>query len=292
MLSTNGKSNSGPIVSLRNIVKSFPVANDRVTVLHDISLDIHQGEFVSIVGPSGNGKSTLLNMVTGIDRPSDGEVIVTGRAVHEMSENELAKWRGQEVGIIFQFFQMLPSLSLAQNVALPMEFAGKFSRSERRERAMELLDMVGLADQAVKLPGMVSGGQQQRAAIARALATDPPLLIADEPTGNLDATTAGQVFDLFIRLVEEQGKTMLMVTHDKELAGRIPRKIEIVNGRIASDRVANDQGVNDGRTQVETPNAAVVSEQKPGSNGNGRLHPGEKLNGSYVANRSRVLVGA
>jgi putative ABC transport system ATP-binding protein len=224
-----------PVVELNNIVKSFPVGNDEITVLHGISLDIHQGEFVSIVGPSGNGKSTLLNMVTGIDRPNSGEVIVTGRPVHDMSENELARWRGEEVGIIFQFFQMLPSLSLLQNVSLPMEFVGLYSRSERRERALDLLDMVGLADQANKLPSMVSGGQQQRAAIARSLATDPKLLVADEPTGNLDAKTAGQVFDLFMKLVEEQGKTMLMVTHDKELANRIPRKIEIVNGLIASD---------------------------------------------------------
>ena len=235
MLSKNGKNNSESIVSLKNIYKSFPVGNDEITILKDISLDIHKGEFVSIVGPSGNGKSTLLNMITGIDRPTDGEGIVTGRPVHSMGENELAKWRGQEVGIIFQFFQMLPSLSLLQNVALPMEFAKKFKRSERRERAMELLEMVGLADQAKKLPSMVSGGQQQRVAIARALATDPPLLVADEPTGNLDAETAGNVFDLFMRLVEEQGKTLLMVTHDKELANRIPRKVEIVNGRIATD---------------------------------------------------------
>jgi putative ABC transport system ATP-binding protein len=282
MISANGKSDIGPIVSLRNVVKSFPVANDRVTVLHDISVDIQQGEFVSIVGPSGNGKSTLLNMVTGIDRPSEGEVVVTGRAVQEMSENELAKWRGQEVGIIFQFFQMLPSLSLAQNVALPMEFAGKFSRSERHERALDLLEIVGLADQAMKLPGMVSGGQQQRAAIARALATDPPLLIADEPTGNLDASTAGQVFDLFLRLVEEQGKTMLMVTHDQELADRIPRKIEIVNGRIASDT----------RTRAETPSIAVEPNQSPVFSGIRYTPDGAKLNGSYLSNGSRALVGA
>lgn len=226
---------NGPIIDMRNIVKRFPVGNSEITILHGVSFQVMPGEFLSIVGPSGNGKSTLLNMVTGIDRPSEGEVIVTGKPVHSMSENQLAKWRGMQVGIIFQFFQMLPALSLLQNVTLPMEFAGKFKRSERRDRAMDLLEMVGLADQANKLPSMVSGGQQQRAAIARALATDPPLLVADEPTGNLDAKTAGQVFDLFMQLVEEQGKTMLMVTHDVELADRIPRKIEIVNGNIASD---------------------------------------------------------
>ncbi len=224
-----------PIIDIRNIVKRFPVGNSEVTVLHGVSFDVMPGEFVSIVGPSGNGKSTLLNMVTGIDRPSDGEVVVTGRDVHTMSENQLAKWRGQHVGIIFQFFQMLPALSLVQNVTLPMEFARKYGRAERRERAMGLLELVGLADQATKLPSMVSGGQQQRAAIARALSTDPALLVADEPTGNLDAKTAGQVFDIFMQLVEEQGKTLLMVTHDKVLADRIPRKIEIVNGNIATD---------------------------------------------------------
>ncbi|MEM7112731.1 MAG: ABC transporter ATP-binding protein [Chloroflexota bacterium] len=224
-----------PIIQLKNIIKRFPVGNDEVTILRGISLDINNGEFVSIVGPSGNGKSTLLNMITGIDRPSDGEVIVTGQPVHRMSENQLAKWRGQEVGIIFQFFQMLPSLTLAQNVSLPMEFAGKYGRAERNDRAMMLLDMVGLADQAKKLPSMVSGGQQQRAAIARSLANDPPLLVADEPTGNLDSKTAAQVFDIFMRLVEDQGKTLLMVTHDQELATRIPRQIEIVNGLISAD---------------------------------------------------------
>jgi putative ABC transport system ATP-binding protein len=233
MASTNGTGR--PIVQLKNIVKSFPVGDGEVTVLHDISADIHEGEFVSIVGPSGNGKSTLLNMITGIDRPSSGEVVVTGKPVHAMSENDLAKWRGTQVGIIFQFFQMLPSLSLMQNVVLPMEFAGVFARKERQQRAMHLLDMVGLADQAGKLPSMVSGGQQQRAAIARALATDPPLLVADEPTGNLDAKTAAQVFDIFLQLVQDQGKTLVMVTHDAHLADRIPRQLEIVNGRIAAD---------------------------------------------------------
>ncbi len=227
--------NHSPIIQLKNIVKRFPVGDEEVTVLRGISLDIHSGEFVSIVGPSGNGKSTLLNMITGIDRPSEGEVVVTGQPVHALGENQLAKWRGQQVGIIFQFFQMLPSLTLAQNVSLPMEFAGKYGRSERQERAMHLLEMVGLVEQAKKLPSMVSGGQQQRAAIARALANDPPLLVADEPTGNLDAKTAAQVFELFMKLVQEQGKTLLMVTHDQELAGRIPRQVEIVNGHIAAD---------------------------------------------------------
>lgn len=222
------------IVQVKDVVKSFKVGDGEVTILKGISFDVKNGEFVSIVGPSGNGKSTLLNMITGIDRPSGGDVIVTGRNLNQMSENQMAAWRGEHVGIIFQFFQMLPALSLLQNVILPMDFANKYSSKERRERAMHLLDIVGLADQAAKLPSMVSGGQQQRAAIARALANDPPLLVGDEPTGNLDERTAFDVFDLFQRLVDE-GKSMLMVTHDKELAHRVPRVVEITNGKITRD---------------------------------------------------------
>lgn len=238
MSNSNGNVN-GHIVVLNGVVKSFPLGeDDEVTVLKGINLEVSKGEFISIVGPSGNGKSTLLNMITGIDRPTLGEVIVTGRQVHEMSENDLAIWRGDHVGIIFQFFQMLPALSLMQNVMLPMDFANKYRPRERQERALHLLDIVGLSDQARKLPGMVSGGQQQRAAIARALANDPPLLVADEPTGNLDSHSASQVFKLFSRLVDEEDKTMFMVTHDKELARRVPRVVEITDGRITRDEFA------------------------------------------------------
>ena len=227
----NGKQ---PIIQVKNVDKDFQMGGSQVSILKDIAFEIQAGEFVSIVGPSGNGKSTLLNLITGIDRPSAGEIIVNGRAVHQMSENELAAWRGENVGIIFQFFQMLPALSLLKNVILPMDFAGKYTSKARRERAMGLLELVGLADQTDKLPSMVSGGQQQRAAIARALANDPPLLVGDEPTGNLDSRTAGEIFDLFGRLVD-QGKTLIMVTHDKELAQRVPRRIEITDGRITRD---------------------------------------------------------
>ncbi len=231
MSQSNGNNH---LVKLIDVVKSFPVGDSEVTVLKGLSLDVKNGEFISIVGPSGNGKSTLLNMVTGIDRPTAGEVIVTGKEIHKMSENQLAAWRGQHVGIVFQFFQMLPSLSILQNVILPMDFANKYSPRERRERASLLLETVGLGDQANKLPSMVSGGQQQRAAIARALANDPDLLIADEPTGNLDTRTANDVFDLFLELVS-QGKTLMMVTHDKELARRVPRVVEIIDGKITRD---------------------------------------------------------
>lgn len=237
----NGNEKNGkiPVVQVKEVVKTFPVGGGEVTVLKGISFDVSSGEFVTIVGPSGNGKSTLLNMITGIDRPTHGEVIVTGKEVHRMGENQLAAWRGQHVGIIFQFFQMLPALTLLQNVMLPMDFARKYSPHERKERAMSLLATVGLEDQADKLPGMVSGGQQQRAAIARALANDPDLLVADEPTGNLDQRTAMDVFDLFERLVDD-GKTLLMVTHDKELARRVPRVVEIVDGRITRDEFVGE----------------------------------------------------
>ena len=197
------------VIQVNDVVKRFPVGNEEITILKGISFSVQAGEFVSIVGPSGNGKSTLLNMITGIDRPSDGHLTVTGQNLNQMSENQLAAWRGENVGIIFQFFQMLPALSLLKNIILPMDFAGKYTRKERQERAMGLLELVGLADQADKLPSMVSGGQQQRAAIARALANDPPLLVGDEPTGNLDSKTAREIFDLFNTLVEK-GKTMIM----------------------------------------------------------------------------------
>jgi putative ABC transport system ATP-binding protein len=230
----NGSNGSGPVVQIKDVVKTFPVGGGEITVLKGLSFDVKPGEFISIVGPSGNGKSTLLNMITGIDRPTSGEVIVTGREVHKMSENQLAAWRGQHVGIIFQFFQMLPALTLLQNVMLPMDFARKYSPRERKERALQLLESVDLTDQANKLPGNVSGGQQQRAAIARALANDPELLVADEPTGNLDTRTANDMFDMFVQLVK-QGKTLVMVTHDKELSRRVPRVVEIIDGRITRD---------------------------------------------------------
>ena len=186
------------------------------------------------MGPSGSGKSTLINMFTGIDRPSEGEVNVGGTRLDTMSEGQLAKWRGENLGLIFQFFQLLPSLSIVDNVVLPMDFAGKFSRPERKERALDLLETVGLVDHAYKLPGMVSGGQQQRAAIARALANDPPLIVGDEPTGNLDSASTERMVELFFQLAE-RGKTLVMVTHNQEIAHRTPRVVEIADGIIVRD---------------------------------------------------------
>jgi len=247
----NANGRSAPIVSVRDVYKRFPAGETEVTILKGVSLDIYPAEFVAIVGPSGNGKSTLLNMITGIDHPSEGQVIVTGQSVHAMSENELAVWRGEHLGIIFQFFQLLPALSLVKNVMLPMDLVNRRPRRERAERAMALLDMVGLADQAHKLPSQVSGGQQQRAAVARALANDPPLLVADEPTGNLDSTTAENVFQLFLKLVAG-GKTLVMVTHSRTLAARGSRVVEIRDGLIASDS---------GRVAVVSSQLPVVSIQ-------------------------------
>ena len=233
-----------PIIQVQSVVKRFPVGDGEITVLKNITFDVQPGEFVTIVGPSGNGKSTLLNMITGIDHPSEGAVIVTGQAIHTLTENELAVWRGAYVGVIFQFFQLLPALSLLKNIILPMDFIKKLPPKERRARAYYLLETVGLADQAQKLPSQVSGGQQQRAAIARALANDPPLLVADEPTGNLDSETSEDVFQLFAKLAA-QGKSLVMVTHSRSMAARTPRVIEIRDGRIFSDQysVASDQSL-------------------------------------------------
>jgi ABC-type lipoprotein export system ATPase subunit len=225
------------MIDLRAVNKYYRSAAGDYHALKDIDLSIGAGEFVSIIGKSGSGKSTLLNMIAGIDRPTTGEVRVNGTAVHEMNENQMAIWRGTSLGIIFQFFQLLPALNLLQNVILPMELAGKYSPRERRQRAEHLLDLVGLSEHQHKLPSMISGGQQQRAAIARALANDPPILIADEPTGNLDSKTAETVFALFNDLVA-QGKTVIIVTHDSSLAKRAHRTALIADGEIVNEYVA------------------------------------------------------
>lgn len=222
------------IIELKQVYKDYPQAGTSQTVLHNINLAIFPGDFVAIVGPSGNGKSTLLNLLTGIDYPSRGDIIVNGTHLQTLSNNKLTAWRGAHVGIVFQFFQLLPTLSLLQNIVLPMEFIGKLNKNQRLERAIQLLERVGLADEMHRLPSQVSGGQQQRAAIARALANDPSLIVADEPTGNLDATTADAVFNLFAHL-RDQGKTLVMVTHNEALANAASRKIEIRSGRIHAD---------------------------------------------------------
>jgi putative ABC transport system ATP-binding protein len=231
-----GEDNPGArcLIELRQVTKVYESAAGTFTALKGVDLQVKAGEFVAVIGKSGSGKSTLINMITGIDRPTSGSVIVGRTEVHTLSEGKMAEWRGRAIGVVFQFFQLLPTLSLLENVMLPMDFCNMYSPKERRERALHLLDQVDLADHAHKLPSAVSGGQQQRAAIARALANDPPIIVADEPTGNLDSKTAEQVFDLFARLVAD-GKTILMVTHDKDLAKRVTRTILLVDGEIASE---------------------------------------------------------
>lgn len=225
------------IIDIRGVHKYYTSAAGDYHALKGIDLQVKAGEFVSIIGKSGSGKSTLLNMMSGIDRPSSGEVWVNGKPIHELNENQMAIWRGDNLGILFQFFQLLPSLSLLQNVILPMDLAGKYTSRQRRQRAEHLLEIVGLSEHRDKLPSMISGGQQQRAALARALANDPPLIVADEPTGNLDSKTAETVFALFRELVA-QGKTVIIVTHDSSLAKRANRTALIADGEIVNEFVA------------------------------------------------------
>ena len=221
----------GHLIDLRDVVKDYVTDAGPFRALKDVSLQVDSGEFIAVVGRSGSGKSTLMNMITGIDRPTAGSLVVGGTNLSGLSESRVAEWRGRTVGVIFQFFQLLPTLTVVENVMLPMDFAGLWSPRERQERAMHLLALVGLEDQARKLPASTSGGQQQRAAIARSLANDPPLIVADEPTGNLDEVTAEEVFALFQSLVDG-GRTIVMVTHDHELSERTRRTVHMVDGRI------------------------------------------------------------
>lgn len=225
---------SRPLIQMKNITKVFKTGAGDFLALEDINLDFFRGEFVGIVGKSGSGKSTLANMITGIDHPSKGDILIEGHVINKMNESERSVWRGNNLGIVFQFYQLLPTLSLLENVMLPMDFCHHYNVLEREDRAFELLKLVGLEESAKKLPEMTSGGQQQTAAIARALANDPPILIADEPTGNLDSTTAESVFNLFSALVD-RGKTIIMVTHDPFLASRTTRMIRLSDGRVMDE---------------------------------------------------------
>lgn len=240
------------LIDMRRVVKTFETAGNVFTALKGVDVQIGRGEFVAVIGKSGSGKSTMINMVTGIDRPTSGEVFVDGTAVHRLSESQMASWRGKHIGIIFQFFQLLPTLTVIENVMLPMDFCNLYSPRERRERAMHLLTQVEMDGKADKLPTMISGGQQQRVAIARALANDPPILIADEPTGNLDSKTADAVFRMFEQLID-QNKTIVMVTHDTDLARRVSRAIIVADGEI-TEEIVNARPSND-----QTPAAREVS---------------------------------
>jgi ABC-type lipoprotein export system ATPase subunit len=268
----NGRSRNPHLIDLQQVEKTYQSAAGSFTALKRVDLQIDRGEFVAIIGKSGSGKSTLINMITGIDRPTSGAVIVGDVPVHTLSESQMAAWRGRNLGIIFQFFQLLPALSIIENVMLPMDFCNMYTPRERPERAMRLLAQVEMAEQAYKLPSAVSGGQQQRVAIARALANDPPVLIADEPTGNLDSKTANAVFQLFAGLVAG-GKTVVMVTHDSDLAKRVDRAVIVADGAIVNEYVAKalstlsvDQLALVTRqleSRTFTPGAPIISQGEP-----------------------------
>ncbi len=232
LLRSNGAAE--PLITLQNVVKTYTTPAGSFRALRGIDLQIQKGEFVTVVGKSGSGKSTLLNMLTGIDRPTSGEVIVGQAPIHQLGEGKTARWRGRNVGIVFQFFQLLPTLTVVENIMLSMDFGKAFPVRERKPRALRLLDQVEIAEQAYKLPAMLSGGEQQRVAIARALANDPPIIVADEPTGNLDTETAKAVFQL-LQAQAAMGKTVIVVTHDQDLAAQVNRTIILVDGRIVKE---------------------------------------------------------
>ena len=234
----NGVAQAGPtsraIIDLRDVVKVYETPAGPFTALKGVDLAVERGEFLAVVGKSGSGKSTLINMFTGIDHPTGGEVIVADTLIRHLDEGKMAEWRGRTMGIIFQFFQLLPTLSVIENVMIPMDLAGTYGMGERYDRAMHLLAQMDMAGDAHKFPAVLVAGQAQRAAIARALANDPPILVADEPTGNLDLRNAEIVFELFGALAAA-GKTIVMVTHDDELAQRVPRTVVIADGLIVDE---------------------------------------------------------
>ena len=252
------------MIRLHSVIKTFKNAAGEFTVLKGLDLTLRKGEFVAIVGKSGSGKSTLLNMITGIDHPTSGQVVINGTDLYTMTESQRALWRGKNLGIVFQFFQLLPMLSLLENVMLPMDYVGLYDFDDRPKHALELLDMVGLKEQAYKLPEAVSTGQQQSAAIARALATDPPLIVADEPTGNLDSRSADNIISLFDRLAT-QGKTIAMVTHDPSLTERTSRTIIISDGELVDETVASALPLLKHRQMLDITKKAERLIYQPGS---------------------------
>ena len=274
------------LIELRNVAKNYKTAAGDFPALKDVDLDMKAGEFVSIIGKSGSGKSTLLNMITGIDRPTTGEVIVNNTAVHTLSENKMALWRGRNLGIVFQFFQLLPTISVIENIMLPMDFCNTYPMRQREKRALELLELVELTEHAYKLPTALSGGQQQRVAIARALANDPPIVIADEPTGNLDSKTADNIFQLFNDLVV-QGKTIIIVTHDSGLAKRTHRTALITDGEIVNEYVAKALVSLSHDQLLEATHKLKVQHYEPGSM---IVSEGKDANAFYIISKGTVEV--
>jgi putative ABC transport system ATP-binding protein len=226
------------LISLQDISKEFHTKERKFSALRNINLDIEKGEYIAITGKSGSGKSTLLNMITGIDHPSSGSILFNGVSLGQLNETKLAKWRGENIGIVFQFFQLIPTLTIKENLLLAMEFVGIIPKSDRVKRANELLIQVGIEEQANKMPAALSGGEQQRAAIARALANNPEIVVADEPTGNLDSKTANSINDLFSSLAQS-GKTVIVVTHEKESVLRYNRIVNLVDGEIELPKPQN-----------------------------------------------------
>ncbi|MEN6393090.1 MAG: ABC transporter ATP-binding protein [Anaerolineaceae bacterium] len=227
-------SDTPPLLEVHNLTKRYKTAAGETPALNSVQFSISQGEFVAVIGKSGAGKSTLVNLISGITQPTSGEIYFQQQPIHNLTEDEKALWRGKHLGIVFQFFQLLPSLNLIENITMPMDLCHSFPLRQQKARALHLLEQVGIVEHAYKHPAKISGGQQQRVAIARALANDPELIVADEPTGNLDSRTAAEIFDLFASLVD-QGKTILVVTHDKEIKKYATRIIELVDGEIAGD---------------------------------------------------------
>lgn len=220
------------LIEMKQVSKVYETKAGPIHALRGVDLKVDEGEFMAIVGPSGSGKSTLINMITGIDKPTEGEVFVGGQRLNDMSQDDIATWRGKNVGVVFQFFQLLPTLTVYDNVIVPMQYANTY-RNHRRERAMEMLERVGATHVVDQYPAQISGGDQQRAAIARALVNDPVALVGDEPTGNLDPDSAEMIIQLFYELVDS-GKTIVLVTHDRDLAGRLPRVEEVRDGRLVA----------------------------------------------------------
>jgi putative ABC transport system ATP-binding protein len=280
--------NMSSLIQLDKVSKAYKTEAGEFLALKNLNLQVDEGEFVAVIGKSGSGKSTLINMITGIDHPTGGNIFIAGTQINGLSENKMSQWRGKNLGIVFQFFQLLPTLTVLENVMLPMDLCGLYTNSERIARAEKLLSMVEIAKtQSGKLPSQLSGGQQQRVAIARALANDPKIIAADEPTGNLDSKTAELIFDLFARLVDE-GKTIMMVTHDRDLAKRVQRTLVISDGEIIEEYLAKTFP---GLTEKQLVWVTSLLSRKKIAAGEIILKKGDPVETLYIVTKGQVDVG-